>query len=990
MQRYAITIAVLGWLVQNAFGGAAPVHPGSKGPASTKLTTTPAKLPRISPQPVAVGGATAPSLDLGGEWRFSPAPPAGFATNPAALPGTNWAPIQVPGQWLQQGFTVVPKTEAAYFRRVTIPSNWAGHRIKLRCDGLYSLATVYVGGREVGKHQGVFTPFEFDITDNVKPGGETSIGLSIRSASDADECAQGIRYACHDLGGITRKIQLVAVPLLNAASLHVGTTFTPPGFEKAVLKVDLTVANDGPSPSSASAITLELRSPQGQLLARATVPVPAIPAGGTTPVSRSLPVDHPSLWDVEHPRLHTLTTTLGQGQQAETFSTRVGFRQVELRDKKFLVNGREAKLRGICRHETDPLRGRSLQAGAWRKDVELLARANCNFIRTSHYPPAAEFFEACDEFGMLVQCEAPFCWAHPRVPESVVVAETLAMVQFNRNHPSIVMWSLGNESQFGAAFVAAAKSMRQADSSRPIMFSYSEKAQDYIDFVFHHYPEPAAIPRVASGTKPVLFDEYAHLSDSNRRELLSDPGVRDAWGWKLANLWELMRAQSGSLGGAVWSAVDDIYFLPGGRVAGYGVWGCLDAWRRPKPEYWHLAKVYSPVRILNERVDAPAAGQPIRLTVENRSDFADLREMRFAWTLAGASGQAAAEAAPGQKTTLQIVPQRATAGQTLEIHITGPRGFEVDAYRFILGEGPAALPAPLRQPGSLTLTQTPRELTVAGTEFAYVLDASTGQLKSGKTSGAALPLTGPSLTIVPMNADNGGDRRLAGKEPEVTSLWGLCTGWTASTVSARQSGASVVVKVAGAYTEATGSYQLTFDSAGRLTVGWSFSSSAEIDLRQVGITFTLPKACDTLSWRRRGQWNYYPADHIARLQGSARASSGRPFCGLFVGPRQPPAWPWSEDWNQYGCNDFRSTKFNIIEAVLSDGHSLGLRAVAAADRHAHAWLDGEQAFLAILDYANDGVNEGLLKGHRGVPPRVIARGGIITGSAQFELAAPPR
>jgi hypothetical protein len=944
--------------------------------------------PRISPKPAAVAGMASPTLDLGGEWRFHPAPPVDFGKISSKPDGNGWGAIQVPGQWTQQGFTVDTKTAAGYWRTVALPADWAGRRVKLRCDGVYSRATVWINGREIGKHEGGFTPFEFDITDALKPGGQAVIALAVRSSSDADEYAQGLRYACHDIGGITRKIQLLALPAVNVAALHVNTRFEG-GFDKAVLEAELTVANEGNTPAPASGGVMELRDPQGQAVAKTDLEVPAMTAGGTARVKLQLPVFNPQLWDVEHPRLYTLTTTLGSGPAAETLATRVGFRQVEIRDKGFWVNGRAVKLRGICRHESHPLQGRCMRGDEWRKDVEVLARANINFVRTSHYPPAEELLEACDELGMLVQCEAPFCWAHPRVMNGIVLSQVQEMVEFNRNHPSIVMWSLGNESQFGPAMKAATAWVRDADPARPLMFSYSEGSLDYVDMASHHYPDTKAIVRVTKGEKPVFFDEYAHLSDSNRRELISDPGVRDVWGYKLAKLWELMRTEPGSLGGAIWVAMDDTFFLPGGRTVGYGAWGPLDGWRRPKPEYWHVAKVYTPVRILEEQVPVPAAGQPIRLTVENRSDCADLKEMRFNWKLADESGQASVEAAPGQRGTLAIaVKGNDLMGKELEVHVVGPRGFEVDAYRFILGEGPAGVPAPLRKAGELKLTQAGGEIVIQGEGFGYVVDATTGQLKLAKVADRQLPLAGPCLTVIPMNAENGGDRQLKGKEPDVKPLWGLCTAWKATSVSAAKSADRIVVKVAGNYAEAVGGYELAFDGAGRLTVAWNFTSPVEVDLRQLGIVFSLPKTCDTLTWRRRGQWNFYPDDHIGRLSGQAKAFPGTPFCGLF-GPRTKPGWPWSEDTLAHGCNDFRATKLNILTATLCDERSVGLRAVAAADRHAHAWMDGDQAFFAVLDYANDGVNEGLARDRRGVPVRVIEKGGVIAGSAQVELVGGP-
>ncbi len=180
--------------------------------------------------------------------------------------------------------------------------------------------------------------------------------------------------------------------------------------------------------------------------------------------------------------------------------------------------------------------------------------------------------------------------------------------------------------------------------------------------------------------RPILFGEYCHLNAYNRREQIGDPGLRDAWGLGLSKMWELMGSAQGCLGGSIWAAMDDTFFLPDGRTDGYGTWGPLDGWRRPKPEYWHVTKAYSPVRIVDESLATPVNGEPLHLTVENRSDFVDLNEFTFNWTLAGKTGVEKSAGAPGAKGKLAIPVTGDVAGKSLEIRITGPRGFMVDAF----------------------------------------------------------------------------------------------------------------------------------------------------------------------------------------------------------------------------------------------------------------------------------------------------------------------
>ena len=263
---------------------------------------------------------------------------------------------------------------------------------------------------------------------------------------------------------------------------------------------------------------------------------------------------------------------------------RVGFRQIEVRGNQVFVNNHPIKLRGACHHEVMPLRGRSVNNDMWRRDVELFREGNVNYLRTSHYPPDEALLEACDELGMFVEVEAPFCWAHEaKVPDAlrqdILVNQHLAMVNLNRSHPSVLMWSMGNESNLYAEyFKEAAGLVKQIDPTRPRIFSQwgPDADQGELEVTNHHYPGPEGPDKYRNYSRPVVFDEFCHLNAYNRLELAADPGLRNMWGVLLDRMWNAMYHSQGVLGGAIWAGIDDTFFLPGERAVGYGTWGPID------------------------------------------------------------------------------------------------------------------------------------------------------------------------------------------------------------------------------------------------------------------------------------------------------------------------------------------------------------------------------------------------------------------------------
>ena len=961
-----------------------------------------APAPRLTPLPSRAGSVLVKPVDLSGTWRFHPDPPDGFWSSDFPT-SEGWSDIEVPGEWAMQGFDVAEGVAAAYVGRFRVHSDWFRHRIKLRCDAVYSDATVWVNGEEVGRHLGGFTPFEVDITNAIACGRDNVLAMAVKNGSVADTLASGTRYAAHPLGGITRKLYVFPVPSVHVASLHVATPFDD-DYENATLQVALRIANQSDHlPSrSASVTTLDKMRTQHDVAARFHLTAPDGDRVWLSPKTMALgkldnaqTVDHvfahpvlsPTKWDAEHPRLYELTCELlVDGHAAENVARRFGFRQVEVRGNEVLVNGRPVKLRGVCRHEVHPLRGRSLTPELWRRDAELFRDANVNYIRTSHYPPAEEFLEACDELGLFVEAEAPFCWAKPGSPadHALVMQSTLEMVERDRSHPCVLMWSLANESTWGPAFEASARAVKLADPTRPLKFTYGIRRGD-VDQAFceiggYHYPGPGGPEKFADYPRPVVFDEYCHLNVYNRREVVTDPGLRDAWGRGFAAMWEKMQASPGCLGGAIWSGIDEVFCLPSGEQVGYGAWGPIDGWRRPKPEYAHIKKAYSPVRVVSKALEAPAAGRPLTVEVANRHDFTDLNELRIEWALGDARGEVQA-AAPPRSTGVVALPEAATAsdGQDLLLRFFSPRGFLIDACRIPLGAAASTESVePPDRPESLTVTDD--TIAIRGDLFACEVNPRTGLIRRAEAAGAPVLIGGPYLMLLPL----AGGKCATTHRADTPPLNDLCRDWEAQSVKARRNEDRVEVRVKGRYEEASGSYTMTFDGAGGLSVDYRFVCRKDVDPRQVGVVFDLPAAFDTLAWEREAQWTAYPEDHIGRPKGvaTALAAPSRNWDG-----RTEPTWPWALDAHALGTNDFRSTKHHVRTASLTAADGSGL-VVRSDGRHTvRAFVDGGRVRFLLAVYSNGG-GEPFFSRHLVEERRPLKAGDVIEDMVRLELAGP--
>jgi hypothetical protein len=895
--------------------------------------------PVIVPLPKDVAGVPEPIIDLAGTWKLATSPLAEFWK--LGIVPAGWIDITVPGELTAQGIEFARDNEFAYKREVRIPAEAAGKTVLLRFDGVYSYARVWVNGKFVREHHGGFTSWDCDITEQVTPG-ETAV-ITVGVTDRADDISIASNYAKHYVGGILRGVKLVILPAVHISRLHVETDFDS-SFKDAHLKIMASVVTH-----EVVKLNLHLTDPEGKAVL--ITPTSMAFSADKPEASLDISVPAPRKWDAEHPNLYTLGSELiVHKSTVEKVERKFGFRKVERRGNKLYVNGDPVKLRGVCRHDTNPLGGRVSTPEQDEKDALLLRDANVNFVRTSHYPPAESFLEACDRLGIYVEEESAVCFQAQQHSSpsglSVSAPEFTAqymnqfaeMIERDRSHPSVIFWSLGNESTWGSNFQKEHDYAKREDTSRPIIFSYPKTVPpgtDAYDLFSDHYPKFDA--DLSSKDIPKINDEYAHIPCYNADTLKRDPGIRNFWGNGFKRIWENCYAADGCLGGAIWGGFEEVFMLPTGPV-GYGEWGIVDGWRRPKPEYWLTRKAYSPVRISNDDIaNVPGAGNPLAIPIKNWFNHTHLEEIKTLWSVGRDSGEInGVSLAPGGEGAISVPGRSWQAGDILNLKFIRTGGILVDEFDLRIGKRVSSFPSE-RGPAP-KISEDGRSLTVQGADFTVVFDKVTGLISEGTFRGKRIIEGGPCLNL--------------GSVP--LPPWWL-TGISHSTTPD-----AAIIKTTGDYVARHGSvrgarmeFEIRIDGQGLITTQYALRNPPK-DLSEVGITFTLSSAINQLTWDRKALWSAYPSDHIGRPQGTALRDSSGPAETY----RSVPKGPWSQDVKDFflygpddpgghGTNDFRSLKENIWYAscVLA-GTNLRVRAESdgTAAVRAEVLPDGKVGF----------------------------------------------
>jgi len=961
-------------------------------------------IPTYRPIPTQIQGLTRPvEMKLDGVWRFSPERPPHFQT--AAMQGPCWSDFRVPGQWEQQGFILPDDTVAVLGTDFQVPASFRSKRIFLRFDAVHGGTEYWLNGKKLGETEYYWTPVEFEITKVVKFGRVNRLRLT-QTRNVFSEAIQFHGYAGdpHETG-ILRSVRLFALPAVHISTLHIDTDLDE-HYRDAELRLGIELDNPGPEPARNLRLRLSLTAPSG-----CTIKLPVsifnlrtVPKGRSS-VQLSSPVSSPARWNAEKPRLYKLTVELFEKNLClEGIERHVGFRQVEVRNQRILINGRPVKLAGACRHEMDPVSYRADTGHRGKQDVLLLKAANLNFTRSVHYPPTKEFLDACDRYGFYVVVEAPFMWTRfvPGEDDPNYVKQfldpTAAAVEYNRNHPSVIMWSLGNECGFEEIprqgrstenrlpknYLSTHKLIKQMDRTRLTIFE-NEWNRDgaTCDVACLHYP-PMPFDKsrfIQNENRPVLLDELFLVFPWNEDLINHDPGSLEQWAMGNNIHWYIhdrvmtpaqqkwrndhqQPAHGQNHPDSQWN-----YIFGSEKLAGANIWqalghlGLVDLWRRPQPAWWTAKRMFAPVYIPTRCVDYQEGQRQIRIPIENRYSFTRLNEIKLYWEVADRTGQIHCNLPPMSDGHITVnLPEAVEQGDMLIIRAVDAAGQLINAHGVRLGKyRPPAVPEPTA--GCPNFTEDSNSIIVRGEGFAFTVDKASGRITAlqGRNRVALLEL--PSLYVV-----TGGGWNLWKPTGVAYRQLPNVQSRRIDSVTVQEKADSLILNVVENYEKFTGSLDLTIDRRGLCNARFDYRYEGQpLMVRELGLRFLMDRRCQKLRWKRHSEWDIYPCDHIGRARGTAWAQRSQQWPQQQIAqckhqrlwhiypviakdnpaqrPFGQPAWPWSLDTGEHGTNDFRSSKFHIYRASLTAPDGSGIRAWAKADANIRASLEAGAAAL---------------------------------------------
>lgn len=882
---------------------------------------------------------------LNGDWKFN------WSPQPSERPqdfykidfdDRAWKTIPVPSNWPIHGYGPLiycnkpypfPKNPpmiqndinevGSYRQTFSLPEGWDGKKVFLTFDGVNSAFYLWINGKKVGYSQGSRTPAEFDITEYLKPG-ENLLAAEVYRWCDGSYLEDQDFWR---MAGIFRDVYLQARSSDYIRDVNIVTDLDDT-YQDAVLKVDAElVAGAG------ATVEVELLNAKGKKVASAS---------GTG--SLEMKVKNPEKWTNENPYLYTVLLSLKKGEDlVEVVPQRVGFREVQIKDGHFYVNGVLVKMKGVNRHETHPDLGQVVTRESMLRDITMWKKNNINAVRTCHYPNVPLFYDLCDEYGIWVMDEANIeshAFGNSRGNKLANSPEwkeshldrIRRMVERDKNHPSVIIWSLGNEAGGGPNFAAGQQMIHEMDPSRPVHYEGGRAVES--DFASRMYAGPGTIK---DKSKPFILCEYTHAMGN------SNGNLHEYW-------HESIYPQDHHAGGFVWDWMDqgirrpvpaeysknigkgpvqDTVFVYGGweekkfpNDGNFCMNGLVGSDWTPHPGLFAIKYAYRNVHV--EAVDL-ADG---KFNIKSWYDFTNLKELVNGRWMVEENGEVIAEgkisdldipARSGKEIRLKLpkIAPKPDAEYFITLSFTAQeayselveKGHELAFSQFKL---PVSAPAATVDAAALKaveLKKSGTQVTVEGDGFAVAFDKAAGTMTRYTVGGKELIRRGPKLDLWRAYTDND-DAPI--KRNRYNKIWRTAVAEEKiGSVNAKQLSATAVqVEVKADLPTVKSAYSTVYTVYGNgevvvnVAVDKSKADKKTGNPHRIGMELIIPAGYENLKWYGRGPNPTYIDRKFERI-------------GLFGGTVD-------EQWIDYSRPQANGNKTDVRWLSVTDDEGNGL------------------------------------------------------------------
>ena len=856
---------------------------------------------------------------LNGTWKFN------WVLRPAERPvdfykeeydTRHWGEIEVPGNWELQGYGTPIYTNATYVfpanppyiahednpvgsykRTFTLPDAWDGRRVFLHFESSATAMYVWINGEKAGYSQVTKMPAEFDITDYVRKGRNT-IAIEVYRWSDGSYLEDQDFWR---LSGFDRGIYLYSTDQVRIRDFYI-TPGLDNAYKNGTLEVEAELNNYLTSETQMQ-LELVLMDRDGKKLFSQTQPA-AVKGKGSGEVRFSRKVSSPNLWSNESPYLYTVLLNLRdkEGKVIESTSAKTGFRKIEIKNAQLLLNGKPLMVRGVNLHEHHPYTGHYVDRETMLKDIRLMKQFNINAVRMSHYPHSTLWYQLCDEYGLLVCNEANIEthgmgaeWQggfdrsrHPAyLPEWAPPHRDriIRMFERDKNHPSVILWSMGNECGNGPVFHDMYRWLKQRDPSRPVMFEQAGQNEN-TDIVAPMYAGFGSIREYASRTdvtRPYIMCEFAH-----------------AMGNSLGNFpeyFELFDTAPHMQGGFIWDWVDQglatrdengrFYWAYGGDFGAahythdqnFCINGVVNPDREPHPGLYEVKKVYQDILF---KAKEPEKGI---VTVTNRFLYNNLNQYDFRWKLfrngtVTAQGPIRIELPAGESKEVKIPIPEITPepGSEYFLNIFAyirtpqpmlPTGHEIAREQFVFASNNwFANKKERKEVTTAAISKEKGMITYSSGDVTMRFRESTGELVAYQHKGNALLWGSPQPHFWRAPTDNDFGNRM----PTLLNIW-RNAGQNKDVVSVNVEEKNQVLTITTTYylNDVSSAYTMTSTAFpdGRLQINGSWEAGREglPEMPRFGMQMRLAKQYHHFNWYGRGPWENYSDRKTAALIG---------------------------------------------------------------------------------------------------------------------------